>query len=139
MPAPRQIPILRARILDGCVIWQGLDEKRWKAAKIHLNGQDVDISIQKHRKKRSLNQNSFYWGVVLPIIAEAGGFLTVEEAHDAMRLHFLQKHDGPLPTVRSTTDLSTAEFEEYLSKIRILAAEMWGAYVPEPHEVEMTA
>jgi hypothetical protein len=139
VPAPRINPVFRASIKRGDVCFQGIDGKRWFALKQHLEGKEVEITLQKRRKKRSLNQNSYYWGCVLLHVMEAGGFLTDEEAHDAMRMHFLVKRDGPLPTVRSTTELTTAEFEEYLEKIRILAAQMWGEYIPLPNEVEIKA
>lgn len=40
-----------------------------------------------------------------------------------------------MPTIGSTTELTTVEFNEYCEKVRGLAAEMWGIYVPEPNEV----
>jgi hypothetical protein len=138
MPAPRQNPVLRARIEQGRVSWQGIDGKRFDALKIHLEGEDVEITLQKLRRQRSGRQNRYYWGVLVAMIAEAAGYSTPEEAHDALRLHFLQKHDdGQMPTIRSTTELTTAEFEEYQSKCRQLATEMFGIYVPEPNEVVM--
>jgi hypothetical protein len=139
MATPRQVPILRARIEQARVVWAGIDGKRFDALKRHLEGQDVELTLQKRRKKRSLKQNSYYWPVVVGMIQEAAGYLTDEEAHDALRMHFLQKHeDGQLPTVRSTTELTTVEFEEYLSKCRQLGAEMYGIYIPEPNEVMTT-
>lgn len=135
---PRTInPILRARIESGRVVWQGIDGKRWDTVKRFLEGKEVDISIGPHRKKRSVNQNSYYWGVVVAMIAEAAGYPTPEEAHDALRLHFLGQHrEGQLPTMKSTAELSTTEFEDYLSHCRQLASEMFGLYIPEPNEVD---
>lgn len=134
--ALRTNPLLRARIEGGKVVWQGLDGKRWAAVKTFLEGQEVEISIGKFRKKRSGQQNKYYWSCVVAAIAEAAGYSTAEEAHDALRLHFLLKHqDRGMPTIGSTTDLSTVEFEDYLAKVRQLAAEMFGIYIPLPNEV----
>ncbi len=136
MPAPRINPLLHARIEHGNVVWLGIDGKRFNAVKKFLEGAEVGITIERWKKKRSLKQNAYYWSVVTPMIAEAAGYLTPEEAHDALRMHFLLKHgDTPMPTIGSTTELSTTEFEEYLSKVRQLAAEMFGLYIPLPSEV----
>lgn len=135
MPAPHVLPILRGRIENGKFVWAGLDGKRWDAQRRFLEGKEVEVTIQRLRKRRSLNQNSYMWGVVYALMAEAAGY-TPEEMHDALKIKFLSVHgETALPTVRSTTDLTTTEFEEYLSQCRQLAAEIYGIYVPEPNEV----
>lgn len=139
MPALRQTPLLRARVSpDGKrIIWHGVDGKRWDTVKLFLKDQEVEITIGKWCKKRSLKQNAFLWAVVNPMVAEAAGYQTSEEAHDALRMHFLLKHgdDGKLPTIGSTAELSTVEFNDYIAKVQQLAAEQWGIYVPDPNEV----
>lgn len=45
----------------------------------HFEG-NVVVTIEKLQSKRSINQNSYYWGVVLPTIAEHTGH-SVEELH----------------------------------------------------------
>ena len=132
------VPILRGRIENGKFVWAGLDAKRWEAQRRFLEGKEVEVTIQRLRKRRSLNQNAYMWGVVVAMIAEAAGY-EPEEAHDALKIRFLTIHgDTALPTVRSTTDLTTTEFEEYLSKCRQLGAEMYGIYIPEPNEVSQS-
>jgi hypothetical protein len=44
---------------------------------------------------------------------------------------------GMPPTVRSTSDLSTIEFEEYCSKIRMWASKELGVYIPSPNEPDL--
>lgn len=128
-------PILRARIENGRVIWHGLDGKRWETLKTFLEHKEVEITIGRRRKRRSLAQNAYYHGVVVKMIAEAAGYATNEEAHDALRMHFLVKHaDRQMPTIRSTAELTTSEFEDYVSKCKQLGAEMFGLYIPDPHE-----
>lgn len=135
MPPRRQNPLLRARIENGRVVWHGLDEKRWATIKKFLEGKDVEITIGPRQRKRSLSQNRYMWGIVYAMIAEAAGY-TPEEAHEALKWRFLRQHgDGPIPTVRSTTDLTTVEMQEYLENCRQLAAELFGLYIPEPGEV----
>lgn len=96
-----------------------------------MNGREIDIMVRKHRKARSTNQNSFYWGVVLAIIAESTGN-EPEDMHAAFRDLFLTDRSGPLPLVRSTTDLSTVEFNEYIEKIVRFAAEKLELVIPDP-------
>lgn len=100
-----------------------------------LEGQEVEVTIQKYRKTRTGEQNRYYWGVVVKLIAEHCGY-EPEEAHDAMRLKFLQSHgDGIMLTIRSTTSLDTKEMTEYIEQCRRLGAEM-GVQIPSPGEVE---
>ena len=90
------------------------------------------------KPQRSGQQNRYYWGVVIDLISarDASGY-TPDEAHDALRHHFLTDHTNPeFPRVRSTTELDTAEFEYYLECCRRLAAEIWGIYIPLPNEVD---
>ncbi len=134
----RQNPLLRGRVSeDGTrILWDGLDGKRFDVIKKHLAGEQIEVVIGKRKKKRSLRQNAYMWAVVNPMIAEAAGYSTAEEAHDALRMHFLLVHNEERPdTIRSTTELTTVEMEEYLAKCRQLAAELWGIYIPEPNEV----
>ncbi len=137
MPAQRQNPLLRGRVSDDGtrILWHGVDGKRFETIKKFLKGQEIDIVLAKHAKKRSGRQNRYYRGVVVEMIAEAAGYSTNEEAHDALRIHFLRvHHDDRPPTIKSTSQLTTQEFEDYLAKCRQLAAEMWGIYIPEPNE-----
>jgi len=88
------------------------------------------FSVQ--QKPRSIPQNKYYWDVVVGLISETTGF-TAQEAHDALKLKFLRVVRGKMETVRSTTDLTTAEFEKYLSSIRIFASEELNCFIPEPN------
>lgn len=99
-------------------------------------GQVVEVVVRRPRKHRSDRQNRYYWGVLIAILAEHCGY-TSEELHEALKWKFLRvEADGPLPTVRSTTSLSTVEFEEYLEKVRIWASTDLDVYIPLPNEVE---
>lgn len=94
----------------------------------------IQVSIEPKKKKRSWKQNNYYWGAILPIVGEATGF-TEEEAHDALKHKFLVIKGDKLDKVRSTVQLSTGEFTEYIMKItqwgsEFLGIEKW----PEPDE-----
>jgi len=99
-------------------------------------GQPVEVIVRKVRSQRSGKQNRYYWPVVVGLLAEHCGY-TPEEMHEALKWKFLRTEvDSPLPTVRSTTSLSTVEFEEYQEQIRIWASSDLGVYIPLPNEVE---
>jgi hypothetical protein len=102
----------------------------------NLGNINVDIIIRKHKAQRSNSQNSYYWGVVLPIL---GGYFGYEndEVHFALRNKFLKKGACDLETARSTASLSTAEFEEYLEDIRRWAITDYNVNIPLPNEVEI--
>ena len=100
----------------------------------HLEGKQIDLRLGKRRRPRSLSQNAYYWGVVVELFAEHLGY-EPEELHDALKIKFLTRRaETPLPTVASTADLDTAEFTDYIERVRRLAAEQ-GCYVPDPGEV----
>lgn len=99
-----------------------------------LRGQDVQVLVEPKAKTRSNSQNEYYWGVVLSALSEWSGY-TPEEMHDAMRAKFLSRYDGArgVQISRSTAKLTTAEFEEYLARVRKWAAEQ-GQFIPLPNE-----
>ncbi len=99
-----------------------------------LRSKTVEVEVRKYTRSRTLAQNRFYHGVVIPILAGHTGY-SADEMHEALKLKFLldKERNDALPTVRSTTSLTTQEFMEYIEAIRLLAAEM-GVYVPEPNE-----
>lgn len=99
---------------------------------------DIQMTIEKKRKSRSLNQNNYYWGVVIPLLCEYCGY-TPEEMHEAVKIKFLITYPEVKnipPTIRSTTDLSTVEFEELMARIRMWAAIELGVNIPQPNECE---
>ena len=91
------------------------------------------LQIKKIRNVRTINQNNYYWGVVIKMLGDEIGYLP-EEMHNALQIKFLSTHLDKLPSVKSTKKLSTKEFEEYLSKIRQWASEQ-GTFLPLPNEI----
>lgn len=113
------------------------DKDAWSQyTKMHAN-ERVVVSVGKPSSSRSSNQNRYYWGVVLTMIAAETGH-TPEEIHDSEPLQKLRRiHDDKLGfIVKSTTDMTTAEFEDYLSRTREFASSFFGLFVPLPNEAE---
>lgn len=108
----------------------------YKQYLLNLKNSSVTISIKKYRNKnRSLNQNSYYHGVVLFMLSNHLGY-TQNELHDALKIKFLpNKTEKGLIIYKTTSDLTTAEFEEYMIKIREWASSYLNFYIPQPNEV----
>lgn len=103
-----------------------------------LRGQTVEVTAVKRRKRRSNEQNAYYHGVVLKLIADHCGYRgsdDLEGLHESLKQKFLPK-SGLLQIPKSTTALTTVEFEEYLEDIRRWAANELCIYIPVPNEAQ---
>ena len=100
-----------------------------------------EVRIQQIKGKRSLRSNSLYW-IWLRVIAENTG-------NDEDTLHRLFKGRFLPPKIvtlkgkeyklaRSTTELDTVQFAEYLSRVAAEAAEL-GIHLPSKEEAEKYA
>lgn len=109
-----------------------------------FEGQWVSITVRVRRKRRSLKQNRFYFGVILPLAAEfmrdLGNDMDDEEAHNWLKEHvgkLVKNVESPsgvrTRTIRSSRDLTTAEWEDYMQRIRAWAAE-FDLMLPLPNE-----
>lgn len=109
-----------------------------------LNGKTAKITIQEKRKTRSLSQNAFYFGVVIPAVQhmffEAGQSADEQTIHEYLKRYVgnlvttLQTPDGRRAMVtRSSTELNTVEWEIFIEQIRAWAAQ-WNAEIPFPNE-----
>ena len=126
-------------MIDLVIDFDSLDDKYKLFATLKgLKGKQ-NIKIQKHRNKRSNQQNKYDWGVVIAYISNETGF-TDEEVHELLKFKFLQtskvSKQGSMETfIQSTTELDTLEAEEYLDKIRIWALNFLNLPIPLPNEV----
>lgn len=102
---------------------------------------DVLITITPRRAARSMNQNAWYWGVIVEHLSEHTGH-TPDELHELLKAMFLPKRlavqdqngeiQGEYVIGGSTTKLNTLEFGEYCEAIRQWAAETLGVVIPDP-------
>ncbi len=116
-----------------------------------LEEKKVILTIDPIKRTRSLNQNSYWWGVCYPILAEATGH-TVPEIHEICKTVFIVPKIIPIDPAfrdtlddiitntpdsvsyeRSTAELSVGEGIEYTDMVRRLAQEL-GTYIPSPEE-----
>jgi hypothetical protein len=96
----------------------------WAARLCKLEGEKVMIKIEKRRKLRSLDQNSYFHGVILPILADELGY-TAQEVKGVLKWHFKIPH---------TSELSTVEFEDFCKRVREWASADLSIYLPSPNE-----
>ncbi len=129
------IPIFRGKVKDGKL---KLDIPQDYLVELsRLEGHRIELTIQKERNTRTLNQNRYYWGVIIEILSDAFGY-DPEETHEALKFKFLKKHeDTDLVTVGSTAKLSTAEFAEYIDGIIRWASTEYRIVIPSADGVEL--
>lgn len=103
-------------------------------------GGEVEVVVRKRRHQRSLNQNQYYWGVVVRMIADETGH-TSDEIHEMLKRMFLRdliEIKGEVyETVKSTTGLDTYGFsKDYVDRIKIWAMDKLNLIIPEADSVE---
>lgn len=110
-----------------------------------FEGKQVVIKIEKFKKKRSTQQNRFYYGVIIPIVQnclkEAGHIMTSESTHDLIKLKFLKETlfvnettGEVIERIKSTTELSTSQFIDLLAEINNFTFEYFGVTLPSTND-----
>ena len=110
-----------------------------------FEGKQIVIKIEKAKKKRSTQQNRFYYGVIIPIVQnclkEAGHIMTSESTHDLIKLKFLkealfvnEETGEVIERIKSTTELSTSQFMDLLAEINNFTFEYFGVTLPSPND-----
>lgn len=97
-------------------------------------------------RKRSINQNAYYWAVVVPMVKDGlfhAGFdevTTNEDAHEMLKqIHLtrrmISKTTGDVIDLAGSSKLlSIPEFNDYIEKICKWAVEYLGIVIPSPDE-----
>ncbi len=117
------------------------DADKRKAHLLSLRNSPVTVEIKRRKSQRSLDQNSWIWGVAYPIIAESIGY----ERHEHDELHYalvakcfgehFDKRIGAMVPNKRSSKLSTREFSEYIEwLVRFAAKDLGGILVPLPGE-----
>lgn len=100
----------------------------------------VVVTVKKEKSQRSLEQNKYYWGVVVKLLSEEIGS-SLDETHEILKYKFLKRTltvaDEFYDFVPSTTTLNMKEMEEYLNQIREWASVYLNCLIPLPNEVEI--
>lgn len=114
----------------------------------------IYLEVFSDYNKRTTSQNRYYWGVVIELIfadmVEKGNELPDDSAgreivHEFLKKRFLEYQFefvdkwGVVTTktiTKSTSRLSTVEFNEYIDKCVLFATEFLDLIIPSPERVE---
>lgn len=110
-----------------------------------FEGKEIEITIKRKYKSRSLPQNRTYWGIYIPQFQEMikehwGEILSIEETHEILKFHCnynerVNEDTGEIiRTPKSTTELTTVGFMEFQQKLAQLAIEFFNTVLQEPNE-----
>jgi hypothetical protein len=107
-------------------------------------GAEIEIEVTIRRATRSLNQNAWYWGVIVEAISDYTGF-TPDEVHEFLKAKFIPKRlaiaDGNGEVVDeyvlggSTRKMNTLQFGEFCETVRRWAAETLAIDIPDPGDL----
>ena len=132
-----------------------LNRSEFSEGLLELGNGQVLITIEKIAKTRSAMQNAYYWGVVLPKIAQGfianGNKLNPKDSEHLTLVHlFLKKRflgeisveitnsfTGEVETVTKiakSRDMTKSEFEAYLHECRMFASEYFNIEIPLPNQ-----
>lgn len=146
----KKVPKFKGTITMGLFLPE--DELEWKNHIIEMEGKEVEVVCKKFRayKERSGEQNRYYWGVVVKILSEELGY-TDEEIHEILKYQFLseireinrermtlqgtEKYKKLISVPLTTANLSTLDFEDFLTKVRVWASRELSIFIPLPNEV----
>lgn len=120
---------------------RGFDEDMAK-----MEGRRIQMEIKPYHATRSLDQNGYYFGCIIPFIQYGLNELGIckyeldkETVHEMLKAKFLKEeiaHDswnGEFLTIPgSTTDLNKPEFTDYIEEIRQWAQEYLNLNIPDP-------
>lgn len=112
-----------------------------------FNGKDVVVTFSKLKKSRSNSQNSFYWGVVLPLVQKGLLDATGElRSNDNIHYKILLPLFAPTNEIvnidtgeciierLTSSEMTTTQFCEYIMEIQKWGAEFLGIDIPNPNE-----
>lgn len=130
-------------IVDGQVV---MPATFWARVGSLMNGKKITVTVERLAKKRSLNQNAYYWGVLIPHLQTAffdiGENLTKEEIHAFLKHQYLRtERENPktnelLTFIRSTSNLKVYEFGLYIEQCLQFAAQSLDYVIPTPADLQ---
>ena len=118
---------------------------RIKEAIHSFEGKTLTLTLKVNRKERSNNQNAYYWAVIVVIWTkliqdEWGEFYSSKDTHEFLKYNcnyeekVVEETGEVLRISRSTKENTTVDQEEFHSRARQLALEMFNTEIPLPNE-----
>lgn len=107
------------------------------------NGHTIDITFKKRTNKRSNEQNAYYWSVIIPIFQncireQCGEIWSLDRVHNFLLSRFnleeiVNIDTGEILTrIRSTTENTTTQQEDYHTRSRNFCSEFFNTEIPLP-------
>ena len=133
---------INSKVINGNITQ---NRKRIKDVLESFEGKDITLTIQKKRKSRSVPQNAYMWGVIIPLMAYAvknewGELWSYEKCHEFFKMRFLftekiNEDTGEIVRIpKSTTENTPSEQEDYHTEIRQFMLEFFNVTCPLPNE-----
>ena len=96
----------------------------------------VTLIVERWHQKRSLPQNGYYFGVIVSMMADETGY-SKPECHEILKAQCIppkwkQIGDVWVELKRSSTELTTVEFTEFIENSRQSLNETIGLTTPSP-------
>jgi hypothetical protein len=111
------------------------EDHRFRLFLKKFEGKIVELIIRSVRSKRTLSQNRFYHGVIIPMFSDYWGLSDPEEACFLLRKKFLKYakmiRGKEEVFIRSTADLKSNEMADYLMKVQRFGETECGLIVPD--------
>jgi len=105
-----------------------------------INDQRIELVVQKERHERTNQQSKYLWGVIYQAISDELGY-TPEEVHDLCKTMFLKTHldvkEKRYTIIKSTKELNTQQFSEYVEQIKRWASSELSIAIPEASTLEI--
>ncbi len=118
-----------------------VDRERLKAAIASMGDGPVVLTVARQKSKRSIQANSYYFGVVVKLIADETG-QDAESVHEflkrechAQHVEMVNKATGEVYETwigASTAVLNVGEFQAYVERCRAWAGQFLGLVIPDP-------
>lgn len=100
---------------------------------LSLEGKRVEVTVEKYRRKRTVDQNSYYW-LILDMISKETGQDPLS-LHQAFKFRFSGKITVKgLLVPQSSKALDTIDFSTYVDNIKSWAREFLNMELPSPGE-----
>ena len=109
-----------------------------------FHSKEVTIKIERKKKSRSIDQNAFLHGVVIPMAREAflevGYRYSIDETKTDLKRMFavyekVNEQTGELREyIKATSEMTTTEMMDFIAQVQQWAAEFAGVVIPDPKE-----
>lgn len=132
------VPIFHGRItLDGKFLLEESERDRRRVYFESLAGKSVEIIVRKVRVQRSVDQNAYIHGVVIPPLADHCGYSTAEMKFVLMGECWGWKTIAPgreIPEKIHTSDMTVEEATRFIDWVIPWAMEQFNIPIPLPNE-----